>query len=101
MIQVDSGPTVGQLMVAMLGAIPILGIVAWSAVRIFGPIGQALARRIGAGVAGEGMEQRVEALALELDQVKAQLVETHERLDFAERLLAQTRSPELPRGRHG
>jgi len=103
MIQVvaDSGPSVGQLMVAVLGAIPILGIIAWSAVKIFGPIGQAFARRIGGGGDGEGVERRLEALALELDQVKAQLAETHERLDFTERLLAQTRSPELPRGSHG
>lgn len=100
MIQVvDNGPSVGQLMVAILGSIPIIGIIAWSAVRIFGPIGQAVARRIGGGESGEGMEQRFEALAQELDQVKAQLAETHERLDFTERLLSQNRSSEqLPKG---
>lgn len=100
MIQVaDSGPSVGQLVAMMLGAIPILGIMAWSAVKILGPIGQAFARRIAGGADGGLLEQRVEALAEELDSVKAQLTETHERLDFAERMLAQGRQPEqLPRG---
>ena len=50
MIQgVHSGPSFGELVAMLLGAIPILGIMAWSAVKILGPIGQALARRIGGG----------------------------------------------------
>jgi hypothetical protein len=100
MIQVaDNGPSVGQLIAAMLGAIPILGILAWSAVKILGPIGQAFARRIGGGSGGDVLEQRVETLAQEVDGLKAQLTETHERLEFAERMLAQARQPDqLPRG---
>lgn len=86
------------MLVAMLGAIPIVGIVGWTAVKIFGPIGQALSRRIAGGGDGELLERRVEALAAELDELKHQLAETHERLDFTERLLAQSRTPEqLPR----
>jgi hypothetical protein len=99
MLQVDNGPTVGQLLVALLGAIPLLAIFGWTAVKILGPIGQAVGRRIGGGSDGEVLERRLELLSQELEQVRAQLAETHERLDFAERLLAQQRSPEpLPRG---
>jgi hypothetical protein len=94
-----SGPSTGQLVAMLLGAIPILGIMAWSAVKILGPIGQALARRIGGGSDRESFEHKFEALADEVDQLRAQLVETHERLDFTERMLAQSRQPEqLPRG---
>lgn len=91
------GPPVGVLIVAILGSIPIVGIVAWSAVKILGPVVQALSRRLSGG--GDGhLESRVESLAAELDQLKAQLAETHERLDFTERLLAQARTPgQLPR----
>jgi predicted phage tail protein len=99
MLQAIDGPTVGQLLVAMLGAIPLLGIMGWTAVKIFGPIGQALARRISGGNDGEFLERRVEALSVEMEQVKQQLAETHERLDFTERLLAQEKHPEqLRRG---
>jgi hypothetical protein len=94
----DSGPSVGQLVAMLLGAIPILGIMAWSAVKILGPIGQALARRIGGGSDRESLEHKFDALAEEVDHLRAQLAETHERLDFTERMLAQGRQPEqLPR----
>ena len=99
MLQADAGPTVGQLMVAILGAIPLLGILGWTAVKILGPIGQAVGRRISGGADGELLERRVDALSQEMFQVKQLLAETHERLDFAERLLAQERSPDkLRRG---
>ena len=100
MLQADAGPSVGQLLVAMLGAIPLLGIMGWTAVKILGPIGQAVARRISAGGDGEFLERRVEVLTQDLEQMKQQLAETHERLDFTERLLAQgDRNPEqLRRG---
>lgn len=84
----------------MLGTVPILGILGWTAVKILGPIGQAISKRI-AGGGGDGayLEQRVESMMTELEQVKHQLAETHERLDFTERLLAQERNPEqLRRG---
>jgi hypothetical protein len=97
---VSNGPTVGQLVAIMAGVIPVLGIIGWTAVKILSPITQAFARRIGAGSgAGDEVGHRVEELALEVEQLRSQLAETHERLDFTERLLAQHRAPEqLPRG---
>ncbi len=97
---VDSGPSVGQLVAIVVGVIPILGIMGWTAVKILGPITQAFARRIGSGPgSGDEVGHRVEELALEVEQLRAQLAETHERLDFTERMLAQHRAPEqLPRG---
>lgn len=60
----------------------------------FSPLGRALARR----VAGEKLTPEetptlaeVEELREELGSVRQQLDEVHERLDFAERLLAQAR----------
>ncbi len=96
----DSGPSVGQLVAIMAGAIPILGILGWTAVRILSPITQAFGRRL-AGHGGEDDELRaeVEQLRAGVDEMRQQLIETHERLDFTERLLAQGRAPEqLPRG---
>jgi hypothetical protein len=97
---VDTGPTVGVLVAALLGAIPIIGIMGWTAVKILGPIGQAFARRIGGGAGDEEfLERRLESLAQELDQVRHQLAETQDRVDFTERLLAQHRqADQLPRG---
>lgn len=94
LIQVaDSGPTVGQLFVIMIGSITILGILAFSAVKIFGPIAQAYARRLNSGPGGDGdVADRIEALTQDLEQVRGQLAETQERLDFAERLLSQGRA---------
>jgi hypothetical protein len=57
----------------------------------FGPVGSALARRLGGGsrtddthVAIEGLGERVTE---ELDDLRNRLAEVEERLDFAERLL--------------
>lgn len=98
-MQVSSGPPTGVLILAVIASIPIVGIMGWTAVKILGPIGQALSRRIAGGTEAGFLEQRVEALTAELDEVKHQLAETHERLDFTERLLAQERTPEqLRRG---
>lgn len=95
----SGGPSTSQLLVALLGSIPLLGILGWTAVKILGPIGQAVSRRIAGGSDGEHLERRVELLTAELEQVKLQLAETHERLDFTERLLAQDRNPDqLGRG---
>ena len=67
----------------------------------FSPLGRALARR----VAGERLTPEetptlaeVEDLREELASVRHQLDEVHERLDFAERLLAQVRAKELGPG---
>jgi hypothetical protein len=46
--------------------------------------------RPGAAMGTDGeMEARVEALELEVSSLRQELAEAHERLDFAERLLAQ------------
>ena len=59
-----------------------------------GPIGAALADRIRGGApAGDA------ALAAEVDHLRGRLAEVEERLDFAERLLAQAReADQLPGG---
>jgi Tfp pilus assembly protein PilO len=99
LLQMHDGPSIGQLVVIMLGTVPILGILGWTAVKIFGPLGQAVSKRIAGGSDGEYLEQRLESIVAELEQVKHQLAETQERLDFTERLLAQDRNPEqLRRG---
>ncbi len=49
-------------------------------------------RRGGAVSLGEGQE-RLEALELEVTDLRRELIEAHERLDFAERLLAQGADP--------
>ena len=59
----------------------------------FSPVGRAIARRLGGrDAAAEGAAlAEVEALREDLGAVKAELGEVQERLDFAERLLAQVR----------
>lgn len=54
------------------------------AVLAFSPVGRALADRIRGGPAGPDPE-----VLNELDQMRAELVELQERVDFAERMLAQ------------
>jgi hypothetical protein len=99
-VAVDTGPSPEQLVVIMLGAITILGIIAVAAVKIFGPVAQAYARRMSGGTRDQDLlAERIDALSQELEQVRGQLSETQERLDFAERLLSQGRaSNPLPRG---
>jgi hypothetical protein len=93
-------------LVAVLAAILVGGL----ALRWFfrSPIGEAIAegirlrrrRRYGADL-GETGDQRVADLERELQAVQGQLTELGERLDFAERLLAQSKEPERlrpPRG---
>jgi hypothetical protein len=72
-------------------AIPV-GIVALiSAGVVFrGPLGQALARRLEAG-AGQAADQ--EAVLHALDEMRGRMADLEERVDFAERLLAQSREP--------
>jgi hypothetical protein len=69
------------------------------------PVGRAIADRIRSGDAGskEGVAELREAqLAIleELDQLRRELIEVQERVDFAERLLAQRDDvPRLPNDR--
>jgi len=76
-------------------AIPV-GIVAFVAAAIVlrGPLGQALARRL------EGRTQTSdnEAILHALDEVRGQMAELEERVDFAERLLAQQRESDRLQG---
>jgi hypothetical protein len=67
-------------------------------VKIFtGPIGAAIAERI----RGRALPVEDPALAAEVDQLRGRLAELEERLDFAERLLAQAReADQLPGGAH-
>lgn len=64
-------------------------------------IGAAVARRIGgkAQEADHDQAVRVEQLERDLEELRAQLSETQERVDFAERVLAQVREAQrLPPG---
>jgi hypothetical protein len=94
-------PLVGVLAVLIVGAIALRWL-------FRSPIAEAISegirqrrrRRYGADV-GETGEQRVAELERELQAVQGQLTELGERLDFTERLLAQSREPERlrpPRG---
>jgi hypothetical protein len=70
-------------------AIVMGSIAAWTIARVFrGPLGEALARRIGGTSeprAARGDEQ--------VTELQARLTELEERLDFTERVLLQERSP--------
>jgi len=63
-----------------------------------GPLGKAWARRIeGPGAPGTAAQAELEDLRARLEEVEQQVGRVHEleeRLDFAERLLAQAREPE-------
>ena len=68
----------------------------------FSPLGRALARRVG-GDKGEQAESaalaEVDALRDEVQALRGEVGEVQERLDFAERLLAQARTQgKLPAG---
>lgn len=85
-------------------------IIAISVAAIFvlrGPVGKALAQWIGGWShneskwieakmreAGGGTSGDVDQLRAEVDELRGQLAEVHERLDFAERMLAKTREAE-------
>lgn len=70
-------------------AIPV-GIVALiSAGVVFrGPLGQAIARRLEGGASGR---EESEATTHALEEMRGRIAELEERVDFAERLLAQSR----------
>ena len=62
-----------------------------------GPFGRALAERL-TGSRMRGTEDReIQELRGEIDELRQQLAEVHERLDFAERLLARHEERALPR----
>jgi hypothetical protein len=68
-------------------AIVMASIAAWTLTRIFrGPIGQALARRIGGGG-----QERPPAGEPQIADLQARMAELEERLDFSERVLLRER----------
>jgi hypothetical protein len=80
-------PSPGPLLALGLGACA-----AYIAVAA-GPIGRALARRL--TMSGEDpRDELLEEVREALHGVRAELAETHERLEFTERLLAQSRTPD-------
>jgi hypothetical protein len=61
----------------------------WATVRMFrGPLGEALARRIGGG---QGSSEREAEQEAQLAEMRTRLAELEDRLDFTERVLLQER----------
>jgi hypothetical protein len=60
-----------------------------------GEIGKAIAHRIRGRSGDEDLRHEVDEMRRELDGVRAELAETAERLDFAERLLSAARHPDV------
>ncbi len=56
-------------------------------------IGKAMARRIGGDRDAGGPAARLEAIEDELDRLRQELGEAHERIDFTERLLGNVGTP--------
>lgn len=56
-----------------------------------GPIGRALGRRIESRTSASGMSPDLEEHLAELDRLERRVAEAEERLDFAERMLAEQR----------
>jgi len=79
-----------HLGVAFAIPVGIVGLLA-GAVIFRGPLGQALARRLEGGGARSGDQ---EAALQALDEIRGRMAELEERVDFAERLLAQSREPD-------
>ena len=75
-------------------AIAIVALALGMAKILTGPIGSALAARI----RGASRTAEDAAHAVELDEVRGRLAEVEERLDFAERLLAQARETDQLHG---
>jgi hypothetical protein len=92
-------PDVLQGVIAVLGLmVPLLGLFV-AGVFVLGRsrLGEALARRIAGDDHDPEIEERLLGLQDDLAQLRGQVQETQERLDFAERLLARpASSPESP-----
>jgi hypothetical protein len=92
------GPDAIIPLFGMITGIVITGIMVWGGVQVFrGPIGHAIARWFGG--TGEGadpaMLEELEHLRGGVARLEGHVAELEERLDFAERLLAERR--EAPR----
>ncbi|MEZ4456614.1 MAG: hypothetical protein R2882_08715 [Gemmatimonadales bacterium] len=76
----------------MLTGVLVMGGLGYTLIRIFnGPVGQALARRLQGkgGVADQELLNEVGELRHAVESMQQRLLDTEERLDFSERLLAQ------------
>ncbi len=80
--------------------VPITLFVSIAAVAILkGPIGKALAKRMGGRSVDREVSEETEALHADVDELRARLSEVEERLDVTERMLAQQpRKEALPPG---
>jgi hypothetical protein len=58
-----------------------------------GPLGHALADQLRGGPSSKAIAGELEQLHRDIDELRQHLVETQERLDFAERLLASGDQP--------
>jgi hypothetical protein len=80
-----------------LGDLLMLLAVLATAALILWPLARALARRLEGGTASKELLAEVDGLrgrVHELEEGQGRLAELEERLDFAERLLAQSREPD-------
>jgi len=85
----------------MITGIITTGLFFWGVVQVArSPIGQAIGRRLQGrhGQADPELVAEVAALRDQVEGLRQQLEETHERLDFTERLLAGRQADQLPRG---
>lgn len=76
--------------------ISIMALTAGATIVLRGPLGKALADRLAGRTSRDDGE--VERLRADMDDLRGQLAEMQERLDFAERLLLQQREPGRLRG---
>ena len=86
------GGTLGDAAAVMI-ALAVLG----TALAIVWPLIRALARRLEGGTAAAGLQAEVDSLrgrVDQLEQAQMRVGELEERVDFAERLLAQAREPD-------
>lgn len=75
--------------------VPMTLFISGAAVLIFrGPLGKALGERIAGHRLDAPASEDTEALHHEIDELRYRLADVEERLDFADRLLAQNRSSE-------
>lgn len=73
----------------MMTGIVVMTVLGVTIVKVMnGPVGKALARRMGHGTDGEDPFAETEVLQERLDALEHRLLETEERLEFTERLLS-------------
>jgi hypothetical protein len=86
----------GQLVLLLIFAVPICGI-------IFSSLEKMAHYKAKAAAGGDFAElsARLQTLEGEMDGVRQQLIDTQERLDFAERLLAQGEPAKVPQRKAG